>query len=428
MNIALPKYEPQTITLALIRKLTKANPPARPKEIRDKQHHLILRHQPTGYLGLYVELGRGKRERLCNAGDIADPAKPVTLGKMRARALSMRGQSADGRDYQRERAEMASIPTLGEYLKGAYSDWAHNHRRSANATIGRLKSRFPKLQNTRLDAITPDKLEPWKARRIKEVTHETINRDIAALRAALARSVRLRILNENPLAGVEMMEVDRNKQSVRALSAEEKTRLVTALMDRDDTKRAGRVSVNQWRKERGYDLKPTIGQYCDVLTPAVITSLETGLRRGELFALEWTSVDFESKTLRVEGNNSKTYETRDMPLNKVAHQTLRDWWLQMGQPRAGPVFTLDGAPIGSLRKSYYKVLDDAEIERVNERDARVNWHSLRHTFGTLLGAANVDPTTLMKLMGHAKLSTTQRYLHTDAERKRAAVELLDALA
>ena len=47
---------------------------------------------------------------------------------------------------------------------------------------------------------------------------------------------------------------------------------------------------------------------------------------------------------------------------------------------------------------YYKVLNNAEIERVNARGERVNWHSLRHTFGTLLGAANVDPTTLMKLM------------------------------
>ena len=66
----------------------------------------------------------------------------------------------------------------------------------------------------------------------------------------------------------------------------------------------------------------------------------------------------------------------------------------------------------------------AGIKRVNRKGERVNWHSLRHTFGSLLGAAGVDATTLMKLMGHANLETTQRYLHTDAERKRAAVERL----
>jgi excisionase family DNA binding protein len=42
----------------------------------------------------------------------------------------------------------------------------------------------------------------------------------------------------------------------------------------------------------------------------------------------------------------------------------------------------------------------------------------------LLGAALVDPSTLIKLMGHANLATTQRYFHPDQNRKRAAVESL----
>jgi len=69
-------------------------------------------------------------------------------------------------------------------------------------------------------------------------------------------------------------------------------------------------------------------------------------------------------------------------------------------------------------------LEAAGIEYVNARGERVTWHSLRHTFGSLLGVANVDPTTLMRLMGHANLATTQRYLHTDEARKREAVVLL----
>ncbi len=65
-----------------------------------------------------------------------------------------------------------------------------------------------------------------------------------------------------------------------------------------------------------------------MLTPAVITSLETGLRRGELFALEWPMVDLDEKDSARRGQTAKTYETRDIPLNSAAHQTLRDWWLQ----------------------------------------------------------------------------------------------------
>jgi integrase len=422
-------YAPQKITLALIRRLTKESAPDKPREIRDKGNHLILRHQPTGYLSLYVELGRSKRERLCDARKIADPADPLTLGVVKKRAQILRGDSAGGRDFKAERAETAAIPTLNQFLKsdGAYAAWLEIHHSSSKATLGRLKTRFPELIKKRLDSITPATLEPWKARRIKGVTRETINRDIATLRAALGRAVKLGMLTQNPIAGVDMMKVDHNAQKVRALTAHEKKQLVAALIERDDKKRAGRASSNQWRAERSYTLKPTIGKFADVLSPAVIASLETGLRSGELFALQWRSVNFKERTLRVEGKHAKSYQTRTQPLNKTALRTLRDWWLQQGQPKTGHVFSKNNRQIKCLKNSFYSVLKDAGIDRHNEEGKRVVWHSLRHTFGTLLGAANVDPTTLMKLMGHANLSTTQRYLHTDAGRKAEAVKALEAM-
>ena len=88
--------------------------------------------------------------------------------------------------------------------------------------------------------------------------------------------------------------------------------------------------------------------------------------------------------------------------------------------------TIDGGRLGNLKKSFYPVLAAAGIKRVNAKEQRVTWLSLRHTFGSLLGAANVDPTTIMRLMGHANMATTQRYLHTDQDRKREAVERLTA--
>ena len=54
-----------------------------------------------------------------------------------------------------------------------------------------------------------------------------------------------------------------------------------------------------------------------------------------------------------------------------------------------------------------------------------SWHPLRHTYGSMLAAKGVDYRTIGVLMGHAPGSTvTLRYLHTDAERLRAAVEKL----
>src|SRR5690606_20236530 len=123
------------------------------------------------------------------------------------------------------------------------------------------------------------------------------------------------------------------------------------------------------------DLLPAVGQFADVLTPAVLVSLETGLRRGELFAVEWGCVDLEARTLQVKGATTKFYSTREVPLNKAALRVLRDWWLQCGQPKRGLVFTMDGTRIRNLKKSYHAVIAAAGIERENGKGERVNWHS-----------------------------------------------------
>jgi len=431
-------YAPQKITKGLIRKVADWPAPTeknkkgkvKPKEIRDKTHGLILRHQPSGYLGLYVELGRGKRERLCNARDILDDYNPLTLATVFQKAKAQRGEAATGRDFAGERKAQRAVPTLTEYIDDTYSPWALVERRSGEATVARLRACFEsEFGKKKLTDITPAKIGTWSAARRKAgIRPETINRDLTALRAALGKAVKLEIIAKNPLAGIEELEVDRHKQVVRALTAPEKAQLIESLGARDAAKREGRANANEWREKRGQKPRPTIGPFADVLTPAVIISLETGVRRGELFNMEWgRSVDFEERAIQVRG---KTFETRTIPLNKFAFDTMRDWWMQCGQPKAGYVFTIDGGRLGDLKKSYTPVLSAAGIKRVNAKGQRVTWHSLRHTFGTLLGALRgedaVDPTTLMKLMGHANLTTTQQYLHTDEDRKREAVERLSA--
>lgn len=414
-------YKPQKITKELLRQVARARPPKTPREIRDSARGVVLRHQPSGYMALYAQLGRGKRERICNARDILDEHNPLTLNAALQAAKKLHGDSANGRDFTGERRSARAVPSFNEFLDDTYEPWQKENRRSGLATIMRMKSCFEaEFGKKKLSDITPAGVEKWKAGR--NVKPETVNRDVGALHSALTRAVKWKIISENPLAGVEMSETDPHRRVVRALTAAEKERLVEALKARDERKRSARISANEWRKKRSRDLLPVIGGFADPLTPAVIVSLETGTRRGELLSMTWgKSVDFDERDIRVRG---KTFETRDIPLNKVAFETLRAWWLQQGQPKTGYVFTIDGEQLKNLKRSYHGALAAAGIKRINAKGERVNWHSLRHTFGTLLGAALVDPTTLQKLMGHANLATTQRYLHTDEERKRDAVERL----
>ena len=210
----------------------------------------------------------------------------------------------------------------------------------------------------------------------------------------------------------------------RAFTAAEEVKLACrARGPRQEKGRRTRECERVAHERRDVEELPSLtGLYADALTPSVLVSLETGLRRGELFALEWPNVDFAEKLVRVEGKTAKSFQTREIPMNAASLSVLRRWWLQLGQPKTGPVFAMDGERLGSLRKSFAAVLKAGGIK--NTKAGRVSWHSLRHSFGTRLGAAGVDAATLRDLLGHADLKVTNRYIHSDAERKRAAVDLL----
>jgi integrase len=61
-------------------------------------------------------------------------------------------------------------------------------------------------------------------------------------------------------------------------------------------------------------LLPSRPHFGDHLTPAVLLSMNTGLRRGELLALRWESIDFSRRILTVEGGTAKSRQTRHVPL------------------------------------------------------------------------------------------------------------------
>jgi len=54
----------------------------------------------------------------------------------------------------------------------------------------------------------------------------------------------------------------------------------------------------------------------------------------------------------------------------------------------------------------------------------LRFHDLRHTYATRLAEMNVPPKTIQELLGHSKLTMTERCTHSSEEQKRKAVELL----
>lgn len=157
---------------------------------------------------------------------------------------------------------------------------------------------------------------------------------------------------------------------------------------------------------------PALPHFGDHLTPAVLVSINTGLRRGELLSLKWPAVDFKGAQLTVEGSAAKSQQTRHIPLNAEALDALKKWQEQRQDEER--VF-----PVGWLKTAWSNVLTKATVEKFR-------WHDLRHHFASKLVQAGVPLNTVRELLGHGSLAMTLRYAHLAPDQKREAVAKLVA--
>ncbi|HKH21530.1 MAG TPA: hypothetical protein VKB53_11725, partial [Gammaproteobacteria bacterium] len=171
---------------------------------------------------------------------------------------------------------------LRGFLEHKYRPWVLAERKTGDEMLQRVQYNFRDFLDKPLGELTHWVAEKWRAAQLKSgKSKATVNRDVAALRAALSKAVEWGLIDCHPLAKLKPIKGDRLTK-VRYLSQNEEERLRGALAARDDKLKAGRASANEWRRQRGYERYPDLSDctYADHLTPMVILSLNTGLRRG----------------------------------------------------------------------------------------------------------------------------------------------------
>lgn len=147
----------------------------------------------------------------------------------------------------------------------------------------------------------------------------------------------------------------------------------------------------------------------------------TGLRVGELASLDWRELDLPARVLRVVGKGGKE---RMVPFGGAAEEALRAWladWDSVRSPAVAAGAPDDEEPVFLNHRGGR--LTDRSMRRVVDRAVQaatlasgVHPHTLRHTFATHLLEAGADLRSIQELLGHASLSTTQRYTHLDVDR------------
>lgn len=169
----------------------------------------------------------------------------------------------------------------------------------------------------------------------------------------------------------------------------------------------------------------------------VVVCLYTGLRVGELLALEWTDIDFKSRELSINKtvhdskdttgkivrqiNSPKTAtSTRIIPLPKPILEVLKK---MKHSSKSKFVIESDGKPVSvrSYQKSFELLL---KKEKIPHR----GFHSLRHTFATRALECGVDVKTLSEVLGHKSPTITlNRYAHSMPEHKRDMMKKIGKL-
>lgn len=391
---------PLTIGAAAVSK----DKPEKPYEVRaDSPVGLLLRVQPSGSRTFYVQVARGKRVRLGAAG-------VYTLKRAQAEATKLLA------DPSTAKTRKASGTTLLEYLNGDYKEYALAHLKNGEGSLARVKAAWKPFLNERLSDITESDVGKYRTKRLRAgLSRATVNRDVAALSGVFTHWVSQNKGAQHPLAGFEPLKVA-DDETVRYLTPDESTRLRKALADRDAAKAKARENANKWRRQRGYEPKPEITGNSDHMTPMVLLSLNTGLRRGELFSLAWEHVDLERKNISVLASHSKGNATRTIPLNSEALAVLT---AIKPTPAKGLVFKSPdgGGRFDNVKKAWAEITKAAGIP-----DLR--WHDLRHDFASQLVMRGVPLFTVQKLLGHQNPKMTQRYAKLAPSTLADAVNLL----
>src|SRR6266581_8232846 len=173
----------------------------------------------------------------------------------------------------------------------------------AKANVKALKDHFGKRL---LRGITHSDIREFRAIRLATKTKAKKQRSIAAVNRELEKMRRL--LNIAEREGWILRNPMRNGDPLISIADERKREHIVT---REEELRLLAACENRYRKH---------------LRPIVICALDTGMRRGEIFGLKWSDVDFEERVLTIRAFNTKTMQERQVSLTTRLAIELEKLW------------------------------------------------------------------------------------------------------
>jgi integrase/recombinase XerC len=263
-------------------------------------------------------------------------------------------------------------------------------------------------------------LRSWLARlRTTGAAPTTLARRAAAARVFTAWAVHTRRVADDP--GI-LLGTPRSRRTLPAvLRADQAAALMATDGAGDGPARTGRAASSRpdsdaSRGSAGSDE----GQSIELRDRLIVELLyATGIRVGELCAVDIDDVDRERRLVRVLGKGGKQ---RVVPYGVPAEEALERYLSgsrsELCGPESGPALLL-GARGRRIDPRAVRRVVHARVQQVAGAPD-IGPHGLRHSAATHLLEGGADLRSVQELLGHATLSTTQIYTHVSVERLRAA--------
>ena len=173
------------------------------------------------------------------------------------------------------------------------------------------------------------------------------------------------------------------------------------------------------------ELIKSAATFCPADLVLILLAGEAGLRSGEIGALRWTDVDFVKREVNVRRNlvrgtegTPKGGKARAVPMSGRLCRALAEHHAMEGgvgrvlRREDGSDMTTDSQRTILRRVALYAGLP------------AYGMHALRHCFGSRMMNGGAGAKVVMKLLGHARLATTERYIHAADEHCRNAIDRL----
>jgi integrase/recombinase XerC len=231
--------------------------------------------------------------------------------------------------------------------------------------------------------VSIDDLRAYAAKKLASSSRATVSRKVAAVRGFFSFLAQAGKIRGNPAARLVAPKVEKR---------------LPVFLPIDDTERLlnGLPSGEAWA-ERDRAILETL--------------YSAGLRVSELVGLDWEQVDFENECLRVFGKGRKE---RIVPIGEIALDSLRAYRRQLHALDIESVAVFVNRRGGRLTtRSVARFVKHYALSSGTPVPASP--HSLRHSFATHLLNQGADLRAIQELLGHASLSTTQRYTHVNLD-------------